>query len=159
MTLQASDAGLDEKPSQPQLDSSGGHASEACSHPESADSPAAAGACSDHDNKETNLDLDEAMQKKGSHRLEESPSLKKHQQPNDWRTPQGPSDRGFRDLREFWGHRTAVGFAGAASGGVVVPGRLSRTEAEAALVRLTAAAGAVDVDEVRQLRKQIKEMQ
>jgi len=58
-----------------------------------------------------------------------------------------------KDLREFWGAKSSVGFAGQQ----LAPNtRLSKGEAQATLQRLIAAGG--DFDEVRRLRKLIAEL-
>ncbi|CAE8592403.1 unnamed protein product, partial [Polarella glacialis] len=65
----------------------------------------------------------------------------------------GPKDVGkLKELREFWGVKGSVGFAGKELGN----SRISKNEAQATLQRLVAAGG--DFDEVRRLRKLIAEL-
>lgn len=60
----------------------------------------------------------------------------------------------LKELREFWGAKTSIGFAGPQLGDT----RLSKVEAQATLQRLIAAGGAVDFDEVRRLRRLVSEI-
>lgn len=59
----------------------------------------------------------------------------------------------LRELREFWGAKSSLGFAGPQLG----TSRLSKVEAQASLQRLIALGG--DFDEVRRLRRFIRELE
>lgn len=69
---------------------------------------------------------------------------------------QSPQVSSFGEVRNFWGKKSAMGFAGPSAG---TTSRLSKNEAQATLQRLMSAGRAVDFDEVRRLRKLCDELE